>query len=100
MAELYKAKPWREHNPIVMELGSRAYTAGSFQSMKCLKTKKPIMGREGENKKEEMGRKGKKHEKEKKRNALFLAFPPSPEGRRKKVRYHQDTHVARLKGRA
>lgn len=32
------------------ELGSRAYTAGSFQSMKCLKKKKPIVGREGEEK--------------------------------------------------
>lgn len=82
MAELYKAKPWREHNPIVMELGSRAYTAGSFQSMKCLKTKKPIMGREGENKKEEMGRKGKKHEKEKKEECSFPCFPSQP--RRKK----------------
>lgn len=83
MAELSKAKPWREHNPIVTESGAAGLlTAGSFQSIKCLKKKKPLIGKEGEKKKVEMGRKGKKHEKETKRNVLLLAFPPSLAGSR------------------
>lgn len=70
------------------ESGSRACTAGSFQSMECLKRKKPIIGRKEEEKKVEMGRKGKKHEKEKKRNVPSLAFPPSAAGGRSATTGH------------